>query len=102
MIRFMKFAIKNTEGNIVRLGRQLGYRFLGTTENKEYSFVRSVLSGDYPRFHIYIKQDNSEIIFNLHLDQKKPSYKGSSAHGGEYEGELVEQEAQRIKQELGI
>ena len=33
---------------------------------------------------------------NLHLDQKRPVYRGTSAHGGEYEGEVVEQEAARI------
>jgi len=28
---------------------------------------------------------------------KKPSYEGTTAHGGEYEGKLVEQEHQRIE-----
>ena len=37
---------------------------------------------------------------NLHLDQKEASYSGTSAHGGEYKGPLVEREMQRIA--LGI
>jgi hypothetical protein len=35
---------------------------------------------------------------NLHVDQKEASYEGTSAHGGEYEGPLVEQEMTRITQ----
>ena len=41
---------------------------------------------------------NNDFIFNLHLDQKKPIYKGAPAHAGEYEGEIIEKEAERIKQ----
>jgi hypothetical protein len=31
------------------------------------------------------------------MDMKKASYEGTTAHSGEYEGELVEREAQRVK-----
>jgi hypothetical protein len=34
---------------------------------------------------------------NLHLDQKQASYGGSSAHNGEYGGETVETEGERVK-----
>ena len=39
-------------------------------------------------------------MFNLHLDQKKPTYEGHVAHSGEYDGELVEEEAERIRRIL--
>ncbi|TSC96732.1 MAG: Uncharacterized protein Athens071426_460 [Parcubacteria group bacterium Athens0714_26] len=64
----------------------------------DVSYVRSLDAGRfYPRFHIYT-QDlfSQEIEINLHLDMKKPSYEGMSAHSGEYDGELVSNEAQRI------
>jgi hypothetical protein len=32
----------------------------------------------------------------LHLDQKKPQYKGTRAHNGEYDGPIVEREITRI------
>lgn len=38
------------------------------------------------------------FIINLHLDQKKPSYAGTSAHAGEYEGPVVEREASRLRE----
>jgi len=64
------------------------------------SFIRPLQSSDYPRFHLYIEKRENELILNLHLDQKKPIYKGSPAHAGEYDGPVVEQEAQRIRQAI--
>ena len=62
------------------------------------------LSRDYyPRFHLYVAQDQDNRTFlNLHLDQKKPSYEGSSAHSGDYDGSAVEREIGRIKGLIGL
>jgi len=94
----MKFSIQKEE-NITSLIRKLGY-VPGTTTNNEFSCLRYLSRGDYPRFHLYIRQEKDKFFFNLHLDQKKPSYKGSSAHAGEYDGELVEKEKERILKSL--
>ncbi len=91
----MKISIKNTGENTVNLMRKIGYLF-----HKENQFVRPLERSGYPRFHLYIKENKEEIIFNLHLDQKKPLYKTAHDHAAEYEGEVVEAEAQRIKQIL--
>ena len=64
----------------------------------EFKFYRSIDGRKYPRFHIYCRTSDESIDINLHLDQKQPSYAGSSAHSGEYSGQLVEQEAERIRQ----
>jgi len=37
-----------------------------------------------------------QMQIHLHLDQKRPSYKGTNAHGGEYDGEAIREEAERI------
>lgn len=104
----MKFALNGPlKENISNLMRKAGYHFQGEDEEKkELSFVRPPRG--YPRFHLYVKidgsagspQDKDHLIFNLHLDQKKPIYKGAAAHAGEYDGEIVEKEAERIKQAL--
>ena len=104
----MKFELKGPfKENVYNLMRRIGYHFQNEEkEREELSFVRP-LAG-YPRFHIYLKIDGStgspqeikNLIFNLHLDQKRPIYKGAPAHSGEYEGEIVEKEAERIKQTL--
>ncbi len=96
----MIFTIQSQlKGNVYNLMRNIGYYFQGKDEkSSELSFVRPPRS--YPRFHIYLRQENDNLTFNLHLDQKKPIYEGTTAHSGEYEGELVEKEAERIKQIL--
>lgn len=53
----------------------------------------------FPRFHIYIEERGDEIMYDLHLDQKRPSYEGSHMHSGEYEGTAVERETERIRQQ---
>ena len=98
----MKFIIKNTSGeNTTNLMRRVGYYFL-QEKNSELSFVRPLERSGYPRFHIYLKpnEKNEEIIFNLHLDQKRPVYKTAHDHAAEYEGKVVETETERIKQIL--
>ena len=94
----MKFELKGPlKENIYNLMRDAGYHFLRKNEQiNEFEFARP--SRGYPRFHLFliISEKEDIIIFNLHLDQKKPSYKGASAHSGEYQGQLVEEEAKRI------
>ena len=90
----MKFNVKNTRGSILTLVRKAGYFSLND------SYIRPLEKSGYPRFHLYIKEENDVLVFNLHLDQKKPVYKGASAHSAEYDSPIVEQEAERIKQSL--
>lgn len=96
----MKFIIKGSlKENIYNLIRQAGYRFQGRSQEKsELIFIRPLERGGYPRFHLYLKIENENLVFNLHLDQRKPIYKAAPAHAGTYEGGPVEKEAERIKQ----
>jgi hypothetical protein len=100
----MTITLRSQE-NIQSLLRRCGYFFV-REENGELAFARPMSSSasGYPRFHIYAKLDNvsRETLLNLHLDQKKPSYGGTAAHSGEYNGEVVEREAARIRQILGL
>ena len=73
--------------------KRCGYAEIKDQEGK-VSYIRRLRGYHYPRFHIYIENNS----FNLHLDQKAPSYLGTPAHSGEYEGGAVEEEAERIKQ----
>lgn len=97
----MIFVIKNPRDNITNLTRKIGYFFIGQNEKtSESSFIKPLERSGFPRFHLYISEKDDELIFNLHLDQKRPIYKGTTAHSGEYDGEVVEKEAERIKQIL--
>jgi len=85
--------------------RRCGYFFI-KEEKGELAFIRPLSSSGsgYPRFHAYVNMEKfpRETLLNLHLDQKKPIYQGTAAHAGEYEGGLVEKEAERIKKILGL
>ncbi|MBU4466475.1 hypothetical protein L6250_02570 [Candidatus Parcubacteria bacterium] len=94
----MRFKSKKPKENIANLARILGYRLLKGT-NDEFNLVRP-LGRDYPRFHVYLKEDNGFLDFNLHLDQKRPSYSKQTMHSGEYDGELILGEQQRIQKIL--
>jgi len=110
----MKFILKGPfQNNIYNLMRKAGYhlrepqrsvkmnevhRLQGEDKEKKEEFIFTRPPRGYPRFHLYLKVKNENLIFNLHLDQKRPIYKGAPAHSGEYEGEIVEKEAERIKQ----
>ena len=98
----MDFNIKNLRESAVSISRKTGYVIIDTNEKGEYNMVRKFSRDNYPRFHVYLSQRGSDFIFSLHLDQKKPVYKdsGSHAHSGEYFGPLIDEEADRIKNEL--
>jgi hypothetical protein len=101
----MRFIIPGPlKDNIYNISRKIGYQFVRALRdadgNDEADFARVMGASGYPKFHLYIKFKGSDLIFNLHLDQKKPSYSGTSAHAGEYEGPIIEAEAKRIQQIL--
>lgn len=82
--------------------RKAGYSYIPERVDSERSFVRRLSRDFYPRFHIYYKLGKNKegrdmVMFNLHLDQKKPGYVGFNRHNAEYDGELVEREIARLK-----
>ncbi len=93
------FTIKNVQKSVSEVARQIGYVIIDTRENGEYNLVRRLSGGNYPRLHVYLKQQGYNYTFSLHLDQKAPVYKGVGvhAHNGEYFGPIVDNEADRIK-----
>lgn len=98
----MKITVKGPlKDNINNLSRKLGYHFQRALKDPdgadELEFSRVMGASGYPRFHLFLKSAGEDLVFTLHLDQKKPSYSGSSAHSGEYGGPLVEAEAKRVE-----
>ncbi len=94
----MKIFVENITENPASALRRCGYHFERQhPHTNEISAARSFGAGGFPRFHAYAKLIDKTLQINLHLDQKRPVYRGTSAHGGEYEGEVIEQEAERIK-----
>jgi hypothetical protein len=79
--------------------RRAGYGIIFDRQNRRVkSFVKRIHGDLYPRFHLYIEDRGVNWSFNLHLDQRAPVYAGVTAHAGEYDGVVLEKEAERIKQ----
>lgn len=83
--------------NPLAILRKAGYQYFVDPVTKKESYILRLTTEYYPRFHLYLEEKDADIVFSLHLDQKKPSYKGSRAHGGEYDGPTVEKEMARIE-----
>ena len=88
----MKFVLENIKVNHLNLMRRLGYH----PHKRNQSFARRLASGEFPRFHIYLKDKTEGLEFSLHLDQKGVCYEGQTAHSGDYDTEVLEQEKRRI------
>ncbi|XOU94719.1 MAG: hypothetical protein ACNFW9_01495 [Candidatus Kerfeldbacteria bacterium] len=93
----MKFIWKgNLTQNFKVFINRVGYYQQMDRNSGQVSYIRRLGRLFYPRFHLYIDQEEGKIVFKLHLDEKKASYEGSNRHSGQYEGELVEKEMYRI------
>ena len=93
----MNFTIQNPSTHSRNLLRRAGYALHATREGK-VSYVKRIHGDEYTRFHLYINKEEPGTLMelSLHLDEKRPSYEGSTAHSGEYEGPLIEEERDRI------
>lgn len=97
----MNFTIKNSSDNLNTAMRRIGYHPIKWSDRGELNCVRPLMGQDYPRFHAYVKEEMGLFKISLHLDQKRPSYEGATAHGGDYDSKIVQEEAQRIQGILG-
>lgn len=87
---------KDTDINALAVMRKAGYTHFVDPNTNEESFVLRTGPEFYPRFHVYVHESPKTIGIDLHLDQKKPQYKGTRAHNGEYDGPIIEREIARI------
>jgi len=96
----MKFKFPFKSYKPSELIRLCGYGAVRDPNNPEISFSRRLGESYYPRFHVYLKEFSNYFEVSLHLDQKKVSYEGQTAHSGEYDSALVVDEARRITAEI--
>lgn len=99
----MTLEIKNFTKNLTDSMRSVGYHYDGNDQKTgEWRFYRSLSANLYPRFHVYAAFDKAskKLTVNLHLDQKAPVYQGSTAHSGDYEGPVIDEEISKLKMAL--
>lgn len=93
----MQIKIENFNQNLVNSFRRAGYVFQRQAGD-EMSFVRAFSAQGYPRFHIYAKIEEGNLIANIHLDMKKETYGDNTRHHGEYGDEgVLRDEVRRLK-----
>ena len=98
----MRLKFENIKENPANLLRRAGYVFQ-RREQDEMSFIRPLARSGYPRFHMYAHLENTALVVNFHLDQKKETYGSGTRHHGEYENEgPLQEEANRIQQILRL
>ncbi|MBT4722647.1 hypothetical protein HN958_02115 [Candidatus Falkowbacteria bacterium] len=90
-----KFPIKMGH-NPENLIKKCGYGKWHDVKFDKISFTRKLANNNYPRFHVYLTDFENSFEVDLHLDQKQESYGVGHAHSGEYDGDTVLAEAQRI------
>lgn len=77
--------------------RRAGYTYIHDRHSGHDSFVRRLTRNFYPRLHCYIFEQGGQVTFNLHLDQRSTRYEGQTAHAGEYDSPLVQEELDRLQ-----
>lgn len=99
----MKLVISHNllDRNVDHFLRRNGYFFIYDKKMDKGSYSMPLSNNRYPRLHLYVKDRDSDVVLDLHLDQKEVSYKGSNMHNAEYDGEVVESEIARLKSLLG-
>lgn len=95
----MKLILNKNQLNMApeQFLRKAGYAYIRDRKTGLDSFARRLGAGFYPRLHMYVGEQGDNLIFNLHLDQKQPSYSGARAHNAEYNGEVVGEEIERLE-----
>jgi hypothetical protein len=94
----MKFTIPaSTVPQPLNALRKAGYTAFTDPNTGHESFTLRTGPDFYPRFHLYVSQKEEQTTFDLHLDQKQPSYGGNThMHSGEYDGPIIENELKRV------
>ncbi|MEI6378295.1 MAG: hypothetical protein WCO55_01420 [Candidatus Falkowbacteria bacterium] len=98
----LKLNPANLVESYPQLLKRAGYLFVTDHKTGKDSYMRSLARANYPRFHLYIKEEGGLLILDLHIDHKQASYEGSHMHNAEYEGDLVSAELAHIAGLAGV
>ena len=94
----MEFTLSINDKSIHDLMEEIGYQSAEFKKEGEFSMSRQLKKGSiYPRFHLYGERLNSHTVLRLHLDRSESWDSQSLDHSREYDGAVVEKEAERIK-----
>lgn len=96
----MNFATPKNQfkTNLIAALRRAGYFAIVDRLTGKTGYVRRLSrEAHFPRFHLYLYRETpQDYHFSLHLDQKRPSYRGSPAHSADYHEDTVKVELNRV------
>jgi len=92
----MKFSIlKSNIPNTRNFFRTIGYFSIPSSQAGKASFIHRIHQTDFPRFHMYISQNQTHYNFDLHMDLLRPQHK-ITARASENTTQPVQDEMNRI------
>ena len=97
-----RIILNQSNIQITNIIRSIGYKEIYDRFSNQTSYARRLGLQDYPRFHINLTETNDAgYVLNLHYDVVRPRHKQYSS-ASEDEGEVINQEKDRICQILKI
>ncbi|MBU1177688.1 hypothetical protein KJ903_00545 [Patescibacteria group bacterium] len=94
----MEIAITNPRFNESYIMRRCSYKPWRDPRNGDSSFIRRLGRSYYPRFHVKTRRDaNNVLIFDLHLDARRPMHRQGVRSYEDEESQVVQAEAARIQ-----
>lgn len=96
----MEIKVENPRMNEKNIMRRCGYMPWRDPRSGEHSYIRRLGAGYYPRFHIKTRNEGRALIFDLHLDSRRPMHKKGIRTYEDEESQVVSIEADRIKRFL--
>lgn len=91
---------KPLKNNSYTILREAGYIPIFDRQSGKESYVLKIRGDRYPRFHLYIQEENaSGIKWHVHIDQKEHGW-SDSRHDTKYDTAEVQDEADRLRRWL--
>jgi len=94
----MEIIVENPRYNETYFMRDCSYKPWRDPRSGNTSFIRRLGRSYYPRFHIKARRgDNHSLIFDLHLDARRPMHRKGVRCYEDSESDVVQAEAARIR-----
>ena len=94
----MEIIVENPRYNETYFMRNCGYKPWRDPHSGVTNFIRRLGRGYYPRFHVKVRRDdNHSLIFDLHLDARRPMHRKGVRSYEDSESNVVRAEAVRIQ-----
>lgn len=89
---------RKLKDNPMTLLRRCGYKPWRDPRSGKEAFIKRLSAAFYPRFHIFGIYEGDKLVFDLHLDSRRPMHRKGVRSFEDEESPVVRQEADRIRE----